>query len=138
MRRVAFALLACSACSGGATAGSAGFPAEPLTVLTSDGGKLHLELRTAPDQPPTVGLDSVELIVTEPTSGAAVDGLGIQMTPWMVNMGHGTSTVPSVQAKGGGRYVITNVSLFMAGEWQLRMQFSGALMDTSEPTFDVQ
>ena len=131
-------LVACSACSGGSTLGAGTFPAEPLSVLTSDAGKLHVELRTSPDQPPTTGLESVELVVTNPASSAPVNGLSIAMTPWMPAHGHGTSATPILESKGSGHYVFTNVSLFMPGEWQLRTQFSGSVTDTCEPIVDVQ
>lgn len=114
-----------------------GFPAAPLTMLVTDGQKLKVDLRTSPDQPPTVGVDSVELVVTDGESGAPLDGLTVTMTPWMPAMGHGASVPPELQAMGKGRYVFTNVSLFMPGEWQLRTQFSGEVSDCVEPIFNV-
>ncbi len=36
-------------------------------------------------------------------------------------MGHGSSRVPVVIAEPSGRYVATDVVLFMPGEWQLRV-----------------
>ncbi len=36
-------------------------------------------------------------------------------------MGHGSSRVPVVIAEPGGLYVVTDVVLFMPGEWQLRV-----------------
>lgn len=53
-----------AACSSDA-ASNGSFPDAALATMASDGGKLRLEVRTAPDQPPTVGLDSVELLVTD-------------------------------------------------------------------------
>lgn len=52
-------------------------------------------------------------------------------------MGHGASVTPIVQAMGQGRYVFTDVSLFMPGEWQLRTTFSGEVEDSVAPVFSV-
>jgi hypothetical protein len=137
------ALGACSS-SDSATAGDGGtcsatssFPASALTTVTSDGGKLRVALHSAPYQPLVAGLQCVELVVSDPSTGATLDGLTITMTPWMPAMGHGASVTPLLTALGQGRYVFTNVSLFMPGEWQLRIQFSGQVPDSVEPTFSV-
>lgn len=127
-----------SATSDGGTCSSAStFPSSALTTLTSDGGKLKIALRSAPNQPLAAGLQCVELVVTDPATGATIDGLTITMTPWMPAMGHGTTVTPLVTPLSGGRYVFTNVSLFMPGEWQLRTQFTGQVTDSVEPTFNV-
>ena len=113
------------------------FPASALSTMTSDGGKLHVAVHSAPYQPLVAGLDCLELVVTDASTGAGVDGLSITMTPWMPAMGHGADTTPLFSALGQGRYVFSNVSLFMPGEWQLRTQFSGEVNDSVEPTFSV-
>lgn len=102
-----------------------------------DKGRLQVALRSAPYQPLAEGLQCVELTATDASSGANVDGLAITMTPWMPAMGHGASVTPILTPLGEGRYVFSNVSLFMPGEWQLRIQFSGPVTDSVEPTFDV-
>jgi hypothetical protein len=114
------------------------FPADAYTTLASAAGKLTLELRTAPDQPPTVGLSSVELDVADAHTLAPVDGLSIAVVPWMAAMSHGSSAVPAVAAEGGGRYLITNVSFYMPGDWELRFAFSGAAVDTATATLEVR
>lgn len=148
-RPLALAALLCAplwGCSGGSSAAStdggtcsatSSFPATALTTVTSDGGKLRVDFHSAPYQPLVAGLQCVEVVVTLPSTGAPVDGLTVTMTPWMPAMGHGASVSPSVTALGQGRYVFTNVSLFMPGEWQLRTQFSGQVSDSVEPTFSV-
>jgi YtkA-like len=103
----------------------------------SDGGKLQVALRSTPFQPLVAGLQCIELVVTDASSGATVDGLAITMTPWMPAMDHGASVTPLLTPLGQGRYVFTNVSLFMPGEWQLRTQFTGQVTDSVEPTFNV-
>ena len=66
------------------------------------------------------GLDTVRIVVTDARSSAPVDGLAIQVVPWMPTMGHGSSAIPEIQPMGDGVYVASDVSLFMPGEWQLR------------------
>ncbi len=123
---------------GGSCTSATSFPVAPITTVTSDSGKLAIAVRTAPYQPLVAGLDCVELVVTSPSTDAGVDGLTVTMTPWMPAMGHGADTTPAVTPLGQGRYVLTGLSLFMAGEWQLRTQFSGPVIDSVEPTFSVE
>jgi hypothetical protein len=141
---IALALLGAAACgnsstSPGASACSAStsFPASSLASIAGTSGALHVELRSAPSQPLISGLDCVELVVTDTSTGAPVDGLTVTMTPWMPAMGHGADVTPQVTPLGEGRYVFTDVALFMAGEWELRTQFTGAMTDSVDPTFNV-
>ena len=122
---------------GGSCSATTNFPTAALSTIATDGGKLSVAIRGAPYQPLVAGLDCLELVVTDPATGAAVDGLSITMTPWMPAMGHGADTTPLLTPLGEGRYVFTGVSLFMPGEWQLRTQFSGKVSDSVEPTFSV-
>jgi hypothetical protein len=144
VRGVVFVCLLLSGCGSSDAASSSpscstesSFPSQPLATVPSGSGKLEVELRTAPDQPLIAGLECVQLVVTEPSTGAGVDGLTITMTPWMPAMGHGSSVTPLLAPMGDGRYVFTNVSLFMPGEWELRTQFSGQVDDSVNPTFNV-
>jgi hypothetical protein len=113
------------------------FPSDPLATVTSASGKLNVTLHSAPYQPLITGVQCVELVVTDPSTGASVDGLSVSMTPWMPAMGHGSSVTPILTPVGEGRYVFTNVSLVMAGQWQLRTKFSGQVNDSVDPTFHV-
>ena len=125
-------LAACS--SGNATSGSRGdFPADALATATSAGG-LHVEVRSSP-QPPPRGTCTMQ--VTLSGASGPTDGVDIALVPWMDAMGHGTSIKPSVSAVGGGKYVVSNVSLFMPGTWSLRFAFSGAVNDEATVPVDV-
>lgn len=130
---------AASCSSGVATGNNATFPATPLQVMACDPSTLRVELRTAPAQPPTAGLDGVEVVLTDPATGHPIDDAKITLVPWMPLMGHGADLTPVFSAKGKGRYVSTNVNLYMPGEWQLRFQFrSSSKGDCSAtPAFDV-
>jgi hypothetical protein len=114
------------------------FPTSALATVTSDEGKLSVAFYGAPYQPLVAGTDCLELVVTDPSTGASVDGLSVTMTPWMPAMDHGADTIPVLAALGQGQYVFTGVGLFMPGEWQLRTQFAGQVADNVEPTFNVE
>src|SRR6185436_16233191 len=80
--RAALAALCLVACSSTEhAAGDDTFPAEPLVSLESETAHLHIDVRTAPEQPPTRGVLSVELTITDPL-GSPLDGLGIEVVPW--------------------------------------------------------
>jgi hypothetical protein len=125
-----------SGASGGAGGSGAVFPEAPLTILTTGGSALRIEVRTAPDQPPKRGLISVEYRVTD-AAGKPVDGLALGVQPWMPEMGHGASTKPSIEAMGEGRYVISNVAFVMPGQWELRTSIAGAINDSATVGFQI-
>ncbi len=132
-------------CSSGSAGGAdATFPAAAFTTMTSAKGGLTIAVRTAPTQPPNQGLDTVEYTITAAgASGDAgdvptpADGLEITVVPWMPDMGHGASITPAIAAMGDGRYVISDVELFMAGKWQLRTTIAGPIEDSVTPTFQI-
>jgi hypothetical protein len=131
------AIAGCTSESSSNTGADATFPPDAITTTASDSGGLHIDVRTAPSQPPPRGTCTVELTVTD-ASGAPKDGLAVDVVPWMPAHGHGASVVPTVVAKGAGKYVVTNVSLFMPGEWELRTTFGGPLTDHATPMIEVQ
>ncbi len=128
-----------AACSGGAGTGSdTSFEAEALEVMACD-TSVQIELRTAPTQPPTSGLDGVEVVLKDTKTGDPIDGATISLVPWMPLMGHGADVVPHLDATSHGRYVFTNVNLYMPGEWQLRFEITvpGSKACSASPTFNV-
>ena len=118
-----------------ASGSSNSFPAAALTTLQSGSGAYTIEVRTAPDQPPGREVLSVEYRVTG-KDGQPVDGLSVTVLPWMPEMGHGASITPAVTAKGGGRYVVSDVELFMPGKWELRTTL-GPTSDSATPAFQI-
>jgi hypothetical protein len=56
----------------------------------------------------------------------------------MASHGHGASVRPTVTPQGHGKYLVTGVSLFMAGTWELRTDVSGPRTDSLAPSFEVQ
>lgn len=124
-------------CSGDPGSGaSASFPTEALATLSSDSAALHVEVRTAPEQPPSRGMSSVEYRITR-ADGTPVPGLSLTVLPWMPDMGHGASIKPSIAEVGEGRYVISDVELFMPGKWELRTTIAGAAPDRATPAFQI-
>jgi hypothetical protein len=125
----------CSASAAPEAPFDGGFPAAPFLTLPSQSGALSVELRSWP-QPPTLGLINAELTVTQADGGAPVDGLSVAIRPWMPAMDHGAIR-PTIVAEDGGRYAISNLDIYMQGEWQLQTTFSGATEDYVAPEFEV-
>ncbi len=134
--QLAVALAAALAgCSSGAGPNPNAFPAQPYLTVMSDAKVLSIEVRSSP-QPPTRGGVDVEYVVTNVADGKPQDGLVLQIQPWMPAFNHGAIT-PTVTPEGNGKYLITEVDLFMAGRWELRTTFSGSVSDHATPAFDV-
>lgn len=129
--------LASLACSSDPGSGGDSFTDTPLTTVTSDSGKLSISVWTSPDQPPTRGILTLKLLVTDAQTHAPVDGLSFDIVPEMPSMGHGTSDVPSTAASGDGVYMVENVNLFMAGRWELRITIGGTVSDVAVVQIDV-
>lgn len=125
-------------CSSSAPTTGATFPSEPLTTVTSNAGKLKLAVWTSPDQPPSRGVLTVKLLATDASTGVPVDGLKLDMVPEMPSMGHGTPVVPTIAASGGGVYVASDVNLFMAGRWELRVTITGPFTDVCVVPIDAR
>jgi hypothetical protein len=128
-----FAALAAAASLLGCSASAA--DEAPVTV-TSDSGALRVTVQMSPE-PVQRGIDSAQVTITDVGDGGAVDGLTVGITPWMPAMDHGTSVTPTVTPLGGGVYQVTNLVLYMAGHWELRMAIGSDPMDHATPAVDV-
>ena len=84
----------------------------------------------------TRGIEA-QLVVTRVADESPVDGLTLSIQPWMPAMNHG-AIAPTVVAQGDGKYLVTELDLFMPGHWQLRTAFSGPMTDHVTPAFDIQ
>ena len=70
--------------------------------------------------------------------GKEVQGALIKVTPWMPVMGHGVWEKPVLREVGGGNYQVDNVSIIMAGIWELKVEVKkGELQDRSVFSFTV-
>jgi hypothetical protein len=135
------AALACAfGCSSSSPAESTNppvFPVDALTMGMGDDGTTHVEVRTAPAQPPSRGVVDVEIAVHD-DHGAPLDGLSLDVVPWMSAHGHGASASPTVVGEGQGRYWVRDVDLFMPGDWDLRVQISGTVHTQLDAHLQVQ
>ncbi len=122
-------------CSGG-TGPSAEFPATAFSTIMTDSGAMRVEVRTSPQPPVRGGIDA-ELTITDGATGAPCDGLTLQIRPWMPVMNHG-AIMATVRPEGGGKYLVTEIDLFMAGLWELRTTISGSVSDHVAPQFQIQ
>lgn len=133
---VAAVLGASTACSSAAPSPQATFPSDPYATTMSDSNALVLDVRTSP-QPPSRGTNEVQLTVTRASDGTPVDGVSLDVQPWMPAMGHGSST-PTVTAQGGGVYLVTEVYFYMPGAWELRTSISGPTTDHATLQLTIQ
>ncbi len=134
---VAAVALMMSACAGGAPASGDTYPSQSLLELMSDSGRQRVAVRTAPDQPPTRGVVSMQLTIVNAETDAPEGGLDLKVVPWMPAMGHGTSVKPTVVETQTGVYELENLVLFMPGTWQILTHWS----DPSEhvtPTLSIR
>lgn len=123
------------ACSSGADAAT-GFPQTPYAHVDCVGGGCSIDVRTSP-QPPRVGVNTMELTIRG-RDGEALDGITIDVTPTMVAHGHGASVHPTVTPRGGGIYVVDDVSTYMAGTWELHTKLQGTVTDEASIVLDVR
>ena len=117
--------------SGPPTFAEAGPPA--VTVATTS-GQLDVAIRWSPASP-VKGSDAVELTILD-SSGAPVDGMSVAVVPWMPAHGHGT-VAPVITRTAPATFVANPVYLYMSGEWQLRMTFTGAFDDAAVATVEI-
>ena len=125
------------ACSSGGGSPSAPFSGAPMVTATSTSGVLDVALRLS-QEPPNAGLLQGQLTITKASDGSPVDGLTLQVTPWMPQMKHGASVAPTVTAEGSGVYQVNDLDLIMPGLWELKTAVSGPMTDTVNPEFQVQ
>jgi hypothetical protein len=130
-------LAACSSAQEATPTEPLTFSAQPLMTVVSGSGKLAIDVRTAPLQPPTRGLQGVELVIRDSKTGASEPGLTLGVLPWMPAMDHGASLAPRVQEGPPGTYVVSDVDFFMPGTWELRTSISGAVTDHAAPSFQI-
>ncbi len=107
-----------------------------LARVKSDSGMLTMTVSTIDGADVVRGTNTLEIDVTD-ASGAGVDGLVLDVVPWMPAMGHGASVAPSVHPEGGGVYRVSNLELFMPGLWQLETSFAHGVEDHAAPSFTV-
>ncbi len=138
-RRASLLALALLVAGCGATAPAAtpelSFAAAPAETVTTSSGALRVEVRWSPEVP-VKGADAAQLTFLD-AQGAPVDGLDVDVVPWMPAHGHGTSIQPVASASGPGAVVVSPLYLYMSGQWQLRMKISGTVDDSAVATIEI-
>ena len=99
-----------------------------VASVTSESGKLKVEV-FAPAQPLRRGLQRLRIHITEQATGKPAPGLQLAIQPWMPNMGHGVSELPTITEPQPGDFEISELDLFMPGTWELRLTLSGVASD---------
>ena len=102
----------------------------PITK-SSMNGSFKVSLTSADFSPPIIGVNTWQMTVAD-ASDAPVTGAITTIKPWMPDMGHGTSVVPSAtDGSTAGSYAVTPLYFFMAGFWATTFSLtSGATTDT--------
>jgi hypothetical protein len=104
--------------------------------LTSASGMLTVKVYPLADRPMCRGVNALKLMVSS-NDGMPTTGLMLGMTAWMPAMGHGSAVTPTVETIDGG-FIVSEISMAMAGSWECRCAFSGAMGDSATLTFDIQ
>ncbi len=142
MNRLAIAsalvMVLVAGCSSSIAPTDSAFESTPLTTVACNAGALKLAVWTSPTQPPSRGVLTLKLLATDASSDTPLDGLSLDMVPEMPSMGHGTATVPKITAEGEGVYMASDVDLFMAGRWELRVTATGSASDVCVVPIDAR
>src|SRR5262249_20616222 len=88
-------------------------------TLTGKAGLLQTRLMSSLPAPPLKGENKWTVQVTDATSGAGLDGVTIDVVPFMPDHGHYSPIKVVVTPMGGGVYLLDPVYLFMAGVWEV-------------------
>ena len=92
-----------------------------ITKTTTD-GIVSVDITSAEPAPPANSYtNDWNLLITDATTGAPVEGALVIAAPYMVNHGHGAPNVIADEA-GAGVYVIDPLSLKMNGLWDVTMK----------------
>lgn len=88
---------------------------------------------------PQVGQNDLEIAIFKKQSmmeWPAVDGLTLELEPWMVSMDHGSPNNEAPASIGGGHYK-GKVNFTMTGDWQIRLKVMEDGQLCGEPYFDL-
>lgn len=89
---------------------------------------------------PQVGQNDLQLAIYKRANmfdWPPVDGLEVEMTPWMPSMDHGSPNNVDPKDTGNGMY-LGKVNFTMTGDWQIRLKIINNGVVSGEPTFDLE
>ena len=90
----------------------------PNLSVKSASGALDFILLNSNPAPPAAETNVWSMKITNST-GASQPNVTATVVPFMPDMGHGTSIVPSMTSNGDGTYTVQPLYLFMAGVWTI-------------------
>jgi hypothetical protein len=85
---------------------------------TSKTGPLDIRLATISPTPPVKGNNVWTLAIAD-GNGNPVDGLELDVAPYMPDHRHPSSITPTVTPSGSGKYDVTSLNLAMGGIWTI-------------------
>ena len=100
-------------------------PYQPGMQVMSSAGTFTIKLLDSTPGPPVKGPNTWTLEIDDASSGVALDGVVLSVTPWMPDHNHGTTPV-GVTPAGSGTYTLAPVYLYMSGLWQIKMTVAAA------------
>lgn len=110
---------------------------QELSNQKSEKGVFSAAFVPDPD-PPTTGTNALGIALAD-ANGKPVNQASIEIEPWMPGHGHGTPTVPVVEALGDGKYRAEKIDFMMPGLWELTVGVHvGDLSDTFVLAYDVK
>jgi hypothetical protein len=90
----------------------------PNISVKSASGNLDFILMSSDPAPPASETNVWAMKITD-GSGVPQTNVVATVLPFMPDMGHGTSIVPSMTSNGDGTYSVQPLYLFMAGVWSI-------------------
>ncbi len=92
--------------------------------LSRSGAHVTVEFMEASPAPPDRGENTWTVKVTD-AGGQGLTDAELEVVPWMPDHGHGSSVIVEVQAmQTPGEYQLQPIDLFMAGLWEVRLNFT--------------
>jgi YtkA-like len=106
----------------------------PNLTAKSQSGALTYILLSSDPAPPAAENNTWSMKITN-DAGVAQPNVTATVVPFMPDMGHGTSIVPSMTSNGDGTYSVTPLYLFMAGIWSITFTTTPASGPTDSAAF---
>jgi hypothetical protein len=103
--------------------------------LSKTGEQVRVSFVDAMPAPPARG-DNIWTLEVMDLNDVPMDGMAVEATPFMPDHQHGTTVVATVTAgQNPGQYVAEPVNLFMAGLWEVTLDFTLPDMTTDSVVF---
>jgi hypothetical protein len=123
-----------SACDENGETGAAASPCEEETramqysaglSVDGDEGVITASLMDASPAPPARYVNDWTLAFSA-TGAQDLEGMEVEITPWMPDHGHGTAAPITIEDLGGGEFTASGIDLFMVGYWEVHIDLTAA------------